>query len=121
MTPEQEEMEVWQEANDAYAESPNPDQADQAAASVILAWAEKREAGLRDNNRRLVEIIKAYEVMFERAVGAFYILSGKCFPTIKLFRAFAEKAHEDAERDLDTVKKQLEKTRTLLADHRSAG
>jgi hypothetical protein len=40
MTPEA--MEVWQEALIA------AEHGDQAAASVILAWAEKREAALRE-------------------------------------------------------------------------
>lgn len=48
MTPEQ-AMEVWRGAlNAAQGPGPDFDTADQAAASVILAWAEKREAGLRE-------------------------------------------------------------------------
>jgi hypothetical protein len=56
MTPEA--MEVWRDACGAY-EDASADQSDmpmrdmviagdQAAASIILAWAEKREAGLRE-------------------------------------------------------------------------
>jgi hypothetical protein len=49
MTPEQEAMEVWRDAlNAARGPGPDFDTADQAAASVILAAFEKREAELRE-------------------------------------------------------------------------
>jgi hypothetical protein len=94
LTPEQEAMEVWRDARDATFDAADDGyDRDQAAASVILAWVEKREAGLREENARL-----RYCLRF--AIGF---------------------VSEPGEVATDAYRSKYNMARTLLADHRSAG
>jgi uncharacterized membrane protein len=109
MTPEQEAMEVWLAAANAFKNAPpnySRDQLDQAAASVILAWAEKREAGLREALLHTAASLAAAISLLERGGKA----AKKAAPSDRMFDQMV----------LD-YKSSLEAARTLLADHRSAG
>jgi hypothetical protein len=109
MTPEA--MGVWRDAYDAWDNCPvtpslDTEAADQAAASVILAWAEKREAGLRGALLHTAAHLAAAISLLERGGKA----AKKAAPSDRMF-----------DQMVIDYKSGLEAARTLLADHRSAG
>lgn len=71
-------MEAWKKAKSRYwtTDLGLTPAADQAAASVLEAWREEQVRELRDQSHRLVELIKAHDHMFGRAVGVHGTFSG---------------------------------------------